>query len=245
MITRKSCRQSSALYSVLLLALPVTCHMEMSWPYPLRSKYNPLNSYTDIDYSMTDPLNADGSNFPCKGYQNEQPSMPVVTYATGSTYNMSLAGTATHGGGSCQLSLSYDNGATFQVIKSIIGGCPLTTAYDFTVPSDAPAGEALLVWTWQNLIGNREYYMNCAEVRIISGHQKRKKKKSPPHHAFKGFHHLPDIWKANLKGINDCVTEEDVTPVYPEPGPDVIYNDGLSSSSPVRTTIKVKMRNKS
>jgi hypothetical protein len=41
--------------------------MEMSWPYPFRSKYNPDNNYTDIDYSMTSPLLADGSNFPCKG----------------------------------------------------------------------------------------------------------------------------------------------------------------------------------
>lgn len=34
---------------------------------------------------------------------------------------MSLQGTAIHNGGSCQISLSYDNGKTFRVIKSFIG----------------------------------------------------------------------------------------------------------------------------
>ena len=69
--------------------------MELSWPFPLRSKYNPMNSYEDIDYSMTSPLFADGSNFPCKGYQNEDANQPVATYATGSTYNITLEGSAT------------------------------------------------------------------------------------------------------------------------------------------------------
>lgn len=37
-----------------------TAHMEMSWPYPLRSKFDPNNNPSNIDYSMTSPLNADG-----------------------------------------------------------------------------------------------------------------------------------------------------------------------------------------
>jgi hypothetical protein len=172
--------------------------MEMSWPYPLRSKYNPANSYEIIDYSMTSPLNVDGSNFPCKGYQNDRPIQTTVSYTAGSTYNMTLAGSAMHGGGSCQLSLSYDNGATFRVIKSMIGGCPLTTTYDFTIPSYAPAGVALFAWTWQNYEGNREFYMNCAEVNIISATTSRRKKRQ----MYNTFNQLPYIWKANLAGIN-------------------------------------------
>lgn len=143
--------------------------MEMSWPYPLRSKFNPDTPEGMIDYSMTSPLEASGSNYPCKGYQNDEVKPISITYTAGQTYNMSLAGTATHGGGSCQLSLSYDNGQTFKVIKSMIGGCPLTSSYDFTVPASAPNGEALLGWTWQNKLGNREFYMNCAAVKIVSG----------------------------------------------------------------------------
>ncbi|TKA32745.1 hypothetical protein B0A50_00970 [Salinomyces thailandicus] len=217
-----------ALYSIFLILPPALCHMEMSWPYALRSKYNPDNTYQDIDYSMTSPLEADGSNFPCKGYQNDEPRQSVVTYTAGSTYNMTLAGSATHAGGSCQMSLSYDNGASFRVIKSMIGGCPLTTTYDFTIPSYAPAGDALLAWTWQNYEGNREYYMNCADVTIGSSNSKKRRRRQ----AYNTFDSLPYLWKANLAGVNDCVTTEDENPVYPKPGPDVVYGDGMSSSDP-------------
>ena len=48
---------------------------------------------------------------------------------------MTIAGSITHDGGSCQLSLSYDNGVTFKVIQSMIGGCPLVPGYNFTIPS--------------------------------------------------------------------------------------------------------------
>jgi len=219
--------KSSTLYSLFLALPPALCHMEMSWPYALRSKYNPANNYQNIDYSMTSPLSADGSNFPCKGYQNDRPLQSTTTFVAGSTYNMTLAGSATHGGGSCQLSLSYDNGVTFRVIKSMIGGCPLTSKYDFTIPSYAPAGNALLAWTWQNFEGNREYYMNCAAVNVVSGPQKRRRRQ-----AYTSFDSLPYIWKANLEGVNDCTTAESENPVYPDPGPDVVYADGMSSSDP-------------
>ena len=66
---------------------------------------------------------------------------------------------APHGGGSCQFSLSYDNGATFNVIHSIEGGCPLDAVmnkYTVPIPDNAPAADrALFAWTWFNRIGNR------------------------------------------------------------------------------------------
>lgn len=84
-----------------------------------------------------------------------------------------------------------------------------------------------------NLVGNREYYMDCAEVNIVTTLPKRKKRKKKTKHAFKGVGKLPDIWKGNLKAINNCITEEGVPVVYPDPGSDVVYADGLSSSSAV------------
>ena len=180
--------------------------MQMSFPYPFKSSYNPANDYTNIDYSMTTPLLADGSNFPCKGYHTVIQNGNVGTVDTitaGSSYtvryvslfprmrlltqpfpppilpiipltairptsscdissfgsleyaNDSLAGSATHGGGSCQFSLSYDGGNTWAVIHSIIGGCPLNSAYTFSVPTNIPSGNALFAWTWFNKVGNR------------------------------------------------------------------------------------------
>lgn len=230
MIPRKFAGSVSSLCSLFLILPPSRCHMEMSWPYPLRSKFNPANSYNDIDYSMTSPLEADGSDFPCKGYQNDRPVQTTVTYTTGSTYNMTLSGSAMHEGGSCQLSLSYDNGATFKVIKSIIGGCPLTPVFDFTIPSYAPAGTALLAWSWQNIEGNREFYMNCAEVSVISGGGSRRHRRRQQS-SLSSFDQLPYLWKANLAGINTCATVESTDTVYPHPGPDVEYGDSLSTSS--------------
>src|SRR5262245_44696826 len=98
-------------------------HIMLYIPPPMESKYDPYVNPADIDYSYPSPLNSDGSNFPCKGYQtNQEPA--VETYAAGQSYFVNITGTALHNGGSCQLSISYDGGQSFQVIHSMIGGCP-------------------------------------------------------------------------------------------------------------------------
>ncbi|KAL7936029.1 hypothetical protein V8C35DRAFT_247417 [Trichoderma chlorosporum] len=200
--------------AVLGLAAVVSGHMEMKSPPPFRSKYNP-NSGQDIDYSMTSPLEASGSDFPCKGYQKllgTPEGKSVATWAPGGSYGFTITGSANHGGGSCQASLSYDKGQTWKVIHSYIGGCPpqQDSNWNFTVPTDAPAGDAMFAWTWFNNIGNREMYMNCAAVTITAG-----KKRA----ASTSFSSLPDIFVANV-GNNICTYEgKDV--MFPSPGPDV------------------------
>lgn len=38
------------------------------------------------------------------------------------------------------------------------------------LPPNLPSCErCTFAWTWINAIGNREYYMNCADVKIIGG----------------------------------------------------------------------------
>lgn len=147
-----------------LLATSASAHMQMSKPYPIRS---PLNSASDgqKDYSYTNPLSSSGSDYPCKGYAKDKFDSQA-TYAQGQEYEMELEGSATHDGGSCQIALTYDQGETFKVIESMLGNCPIDKKYKFTIPSDAPNGEALLAWSWFNKVGNREMYMNCAFVTI-------------------------------------------------------------------------------
>lgn len=200
----------------------------MTWPYPLRSKLNPSTPENLIDYSISSSLSASGSNYPCKGYQHDPNQASSALYTPGSTYNVTLSGSAIHGGGSCQLSLSYDHGQTFRVIKSMIGGCPYKPSYDFTIPSYAPTGEALFAWSWQNKIGNREFYMDCAVVQIAGEAGGQRKRQS----LFDSMDSLPGIWKADLQSITSCTTTEGENPVYPNPGPDVEYGDGMNSSSP-------------
>jgi hypothetical protein len=62
-----------------------------------------------------------------------------------------------------------------QVLKSWIGGYPRNggqnnidknQTYDFNIPEGTKSGEAILSWSWSNLIGNREWYQDCAPVEI-------------------------------------------------------------------------------
>ncbi|KAF1808654.1 hypothetical protein P152DRAFT_477187 [Eremomyces bilateralis CBS 781.70] len=103
---------------------------------------------------------------------------------------MSLAGSVTHGGDSCQLSFSYDEGRTFKVIKSMIGGYLADVSYYFTIPTYALSGNAIFAWTWLNFIGNREFYMDCAAVGVNGG-------SSGSESAFNG---LPNLTPGNCDG---------------------------------------------
>lgn len=213
-----------------LLASTATAHMQMSKPYPLRSPLN-KDQKGQKDYSYTNPLSTSGSDFPCKGYADDD-FQPTANYKPGGDYEIKLAGSATHKGGSCQIALSYDKGKTFHVIKSIIGGCPIDKEYKFSVPSDAPNGDALLAWTWFNKVGNREMYMNCAQVKV-GGSDKRDIEEgqiddehsgNATMHAAQGstpFKELPDIFIANIDGPGKCTTEEGKDVNFPKPGDDV------------------------
>ncbi|KXJ97419.1 hypothetical protein Micbo1qcDRAFT_156294 [Microdochium bolleyi] len=206
---------------VAALAGSAVGHIAIVKPAPLRSKENP-NSRNAVDYDINSPL-SDMSQFPCKGalkYLGQPEGASVETYAPGGTYDMVIGTGAAHNGGSCQISLSYDKGKTFTVIKSIIGNCPAPGAsYKFTVPADAPKGEAVFSWSWNNKSGNREFYQNCAVVTIAGGSQKRSENLVSRDVAFSA---RPQIFVSNLGG--EFCTPENIDVVYPNPGPDVDRN---------------------
>lgn len=203
--------------------------MEMNWPFPINSQLNPAGSENLKDYSYTSPLLADGSNYPCKGYHSQTTSYTTTaTYTAGQTYNMSLTGSAVHGGGSCQLSLSYDNGATFKVIESMIGGCPISLNYTFAIPSYAPAStSALFAWTWFNEIGNREMYMNCARVEIQAAAPGRHRRAHYKRQAT--IDSLPDLFVCNMN--NGCTTVESQNVQFPNPGSNVVTGADLGGNN--------------
>ncbi|KAK4228296.1 hypothetical protein QBC38DRAFT_158449 [Podospora fimiseda] len=216
---------TGAFVALLAGAQLATAHMEIKEPAPFRSRFNPNSNPASIDYTNTAPLDPSGANFPCKGYHSDlgtAAGKSVASYAPGSSYQFTVDGQAPHGGGSCQVSLSYDGGKTFTVIQSIIGGCPLSSTYPFTIPSDAPEGEAIWAWTWSNKIGNREQYMNCAAVTISKG---AKKRNEPVKRASVGFSSRPALFVANLK-TTTCEVAEGTDVVFPNPGPDILTNGG-------------------
>ncbi|KAM3447807.1 hypothetical protein MY3296_008377 [Beauveria thailandica] len=204
-------------------------HMQMTNPAPFRSKHNPYT--TDVDWNMNGPLEASGANFPCKGYHrllNTPQGRSVATWKAGGRYTFSVEGSATHNGGSCQASLSYDGGKTFTAIHSYVGGCPLKSTWPFTLPDDTPAGEALFAWSWFNNLGNREMYMNCAHVTIqprdAAGAEVSERSPTDP------FASRPAMFAANVN--NGCSTVETFDVLFPQPGPDV---DNISrKTSPPR-----------
>lgn len=196
-------------------------HMEMSDPPPFRSKYNKLA--TNIDYSMTDPLDKSGSDYACKGFLSDLGTAAggsVASWAAGSSQKFTIVGGASHNGGSCQASISTDSGKTFKVIHSYIGNCPLVSDFPFTVPGDTPTGEAVFAWTWFNKVGNREMYMNCASVTITAGSGT----------TAVAFSARPDIFVANAG--TDCTTVESSDLKFPNPGPDVT-TDTQGTADPV------------
>ncbi|EKD13625.1 uncharacterized protein L3040_005113 [Drepanopeziza brunnea f. sp. 'multigermtubi'] len=194
---------------------PVTAHMEMSSPIPFRSKFGANKD--KADFSMTSPLGADQAL--CKGYAVDlaDPALgaPTATFKQGEASAVELAGSAAHGGGSCQLSLSTDGAKTFTVIQSIMGGCPATgVKLPFTIPADAPVGKAIFSWSWvAKLSGVPEFYQNCAPIEITAGAGSAAAKTA--------FKDRPAMFVANINAGNGCKTVASTDPLFPNPGPDV------------------------
>jgi hypothetical protein len=195
--------------SIAFLALLFSfsfAHMEMEYPAPRRSKFSSYyTSIYDVDYSMTAPLsNTDSSQFPCKGYA-KGPS--TLTLTAGSPLTVELYGSAIHGGGHCQFAMSYDGGNTWVVLSTVVRQCMLQGLnFSVPIPASAPNGAAVFAWTWINAIGNREYYMNCADVTVQGG-------------ATPGSITGPKLFVANLAYIAGAPT----IPEFPDP---TSTNDG-------------------
>lgn len=156
----------AVLYVVMLTALTAHSHIFMQSPASRRNKYSNFYAQSgQVDYNINAPLLAFGYTFPCKGF----PKGPATSVVSGGSVQVTLEGTAVHGGGHCQFGISYDEN-TFLVLKTVQGSCLLDSmSYSVPLPTNIPSGDVVLFWTWINKIGNREYYMECADVRIQNG----------------------------------------------------------------------------
>jgi hypothetical protein len=172
----------------------------------------------------------DGQPF-CRGLQTAGGTPTTVN--TGPNF-FDLAGIAHHGGGSMQASLSFDNGTTFkvrrmhgyasasrlltcrtQVLKSYIGGFPLPNepprAYAFDIPGDIRRGPAIFSWSWNNKLGNREFYQDCGPIVISSGDGSN---------MLEGNHAM-FVANRNLGNPQSCRVTEEIPVDYPNPGPQI------------------------
>ncbi|ORY90911.1 hypothetical protein BCR35DRAFT_328665 [Leucosporidium creatinivorum] len=189
-----------------ILAGQATAHINLLFPLPINSKNDPQTPEASKDYSMTAPLNQDGSNWPAKGYATSETVSalnPVATLVAGEEFTWTTEGTATHNGGSCQVGISYDLLATTAIMASWIGECPMSGSYTFTVPDIPGSEKALFLWVWFNKTGNREMYSNAAVVAV-----------SGTATSFKG----PSPFRANTFADGSCINTEGVDQGFPNPG---------------------------
>ena len=113
-------------------AVGANAHMKLGTPAPYA-----FDSLTNA------PLAADGSDFPCKQRPDVYgPAKSTATMPIGAKQTLAFIGGATHGGGSCQVSITSDEKPTkdskFKVIHSIEGGCPSADEGNRGDDADAP-----------------------------------------------------------------------------------------------------------
>lgn len=212
------------MYSTNLI-LALTGYVSLSNAHMLMAQPKPFSSPA----LQNGPIDSKGSNFPCQAGSSGSYAGEATVMALGSKQPLTFTGSAVHGGGSCQVSITYDTApnpnSVWKVIHSIEGGCPAkdtpgnlpenpTAAdpytYSFAIPDDIPAGNATLAWTWLNKIGNREFYMNCAPVSLTGNGGNKE-----------NWEALPDMLVANIG--NGCSTDglEGKDYKYPNPGKSV------------------------
>ncbi|KAK3491429.1 hypothetical protein B0T13DRAFT_478909 [Neurospora crassa] len=220
---------TQALVATSGFAVLSSAHMLMNTPKPFSSPG-----------LHNGPLKDTGADFPCQASAGTVFSGTPSPMALGSKQSLAFTGSAVHGGGSCQISITYDTSPTkdsvWKVIHSIEGGCPAKNTpgnlpenaaladpfdYQFPIPGDIPTGNATIAWTWLNKIGNREFYMNCAPVTLTGNGGDKSNWES-----------LPNMLVANIPSISKCKTKEGRDYKFPNPGKSVDtfasdFEDGL------------------
>jgi hypothetical protein len=227
--------KNSAFTVAMGLAACADAHMLMANPKP----------YVSQNTAGNGPLLADGSNFPCKGETSYDANGISNTWPLGSTQTLATIGEAVHGGGSCQISITYDKqpnkNSVWKVIHSIEGGCPARNTpgnlgdsasapgpdtYNFQIPTGLPTGNVVAAWTWFNKVGNSEMYMNCAPVTITAASGKRNEPETGLAVRDTSFlDGLPNMFKANI-GNNCATAQQGFVVVFPNPGTSLETNNG-------------------
>jgi hypothetical protein len=199
--------KTSLFAAALAMASTASAHMYLLEPVPF--------GYGHPDRA---PLSDSGSNFPCQvGAGGSYIVNQMNKWTVGSKVTLGIEpNSATHGGGSCQVSVTKDKEPTpqsvWKVIHSIEGGCPQNKVgnevpkgnFTFTIPPEVPNGRLTMAWTWFNKSGNREMYMNCAPIEVSGG-------------SGDGLDSLPDMAVANIGG-ESCATQPLFDYTFANPG---------------------------
>jgi len=170
-----------------------------------------------------------GANYPCKLRSGGYDITSENHITAGEDQVLSFVGSASHGGGTCQLGLSTSRspGPTddFKAFQIYEGGCPIngdgndgTSNFSYTIPAGIKNGQYSLAWTWYNRVGNREIYMNCAPVTVTGGSD-----------TTDFFDSLPNMYVINLP-TSECSTVESSNQLIPNPGNAAMKKDSTYSA---------------
>ena len=201
----------------------ITCysHIFMKEPIVRRSKYSSYYLQNNlVDYDIMAPLNVNNYEFPCKGF----PKLKPISTITSNSIQVELEaihGSDKHGGGHCQFGISFNN-KNFLVLKQVIRNCVIDSlSYTIDLPNNIPNGELIFFWTWINAIGNREYYMDCADI-ILS--RKNILPTNTPIVGKKllvvnlpGFRTIPEFPNKNSYDASELLLNVDDTTLFPNP----------------------------
>jgi len=160
----------SFVIQVALCFQNIESHAFLKYPISRRSKYSDYYLQNNlVDYNLYEPLDNIKYKFPCKNLSVG----PTITEIKSNNIQISIelgsSPNSEHNGGHCQFGFSYDN-KNFVVLKHIINDCLKSNlVYDMIIPSNIPDGNIIFFWTWINSVGNREYYMDCADIKLNRG----------------------------------------------------------------------------
>ncbi|CAF1182306.1 unnamed protein product [Rotaria magnacalcarata] len=211
-------------------------HARIKYPRPLAA---PTDGAGGNFYN--EPLKPDGRDFPCKGLHKKAgvSKTPTTTWTAGQEAYFEILGhnsagggegsLAAHSGGSCQASLSFDDGETWKVLHSYHGGCPRgvrlgsnmagpNQTFSFLVPEQTRTGTALFSWTWIAVTGNRnEMFQNCASVMIDGSGASM-------------LEDFPDMFVGDMSiaghiGPGECRSSSRTALEYPNPGNSITIDE--------------------
>jgi hypothetical protein len=205
----------SAILAAAFLATAAKAHVTMQEPVIFSQ-----------DKALIDTAPITAEQYPCHSQYGFEITK-LNSIAVGAPMKAVLKGSAIHGGGSCQLSVTTDTTPTkdskFKVIKSWEGNCPMDTnaELEYTLPDSIPTGKATFAWTWFSLLsGGPEMYMNCAPIDVTGGASDTT-----------GFEALPDMLIANIASTT-CKRVEGMPIKFPNPGAVLVSGGDKAATLP-------------
>ncbi|KAG9602118.1 hypothetical protein KCU77_g3392, partial [Aureobasidium melanogenum] len=239
-----------SLLAASVYAMTASAHLFISSPKPIPGT------------APKDPLNPDGSNFPCHGVP--LPGSGGQSMAVGSKQLLAFdlgdgENWAVHGGGSCQLSLTYETDpekvkqpSAWKVIYSIEGGCPTNSLANLNENFSGPNGTYTVAVPCDSSESNNFDCVNSFDFTIPEGVKNGQATLAWTWYNNVGNREIymncvavditggsddatmsdfPDMFTANMGALSDYrQTSEDVNVKFPDPGKYVTTKTAFTST---------------